>query len=63
MICEIPNVALWGAAGNCFHLDEPEELSKIHYAFFLLFSFFFYFDKNEKSNRGTLYPPIKSAPQ
>lgn len=41
MICEIPNVALWGAAGNCFHLDEPEELSKIHYAFFLLFFFFF----------------------
>lgn len=30
MICEIPNVALWGAAGNCFYLDEPEELNKLH---------------------------------
>lgn len=30
MICEIPNAALWGAAGNRFYLDEPEELSKIH---------------------------------
>lgn len=30
MICEIPNAALWGAAGNWFYLDEPEELSKIH---------------------------------
>lgn len=42
MICEIPNVALWGAAGNCFHLDEPEELSKIHYAFFLLLLFIYF---------------------
>lgn len=49
MICEIPNVALWDAAGNCFNLDEPEELSKIHYAFFfLLFLFFPHFDKKEK---------------
>lgn len=40
MICEIPNVALWDAAGNCFNLDETEELSKIHYAFFCS-SFFF----------------------
>lgn len=48
MICEIPNVALWDAAGNCFNLDEPEELSKIHYAFFALLSFFLYFDKKEK---------------
>lgn len=48
MICEIPNVALWDAAGNCFNLDEPEELSKIHYAFFPPFSFFPHFDKKEK---------------
>lgn len=30
MICEISNVALWGAAGNRFYLDEPEELNKLH---------------------------------
>lgn len=30
MICEIPNVASRGAAGNSFYLDEPEELSKLH---------------------------------
>lgn len=29
MICEIPNVAFWGADGNCFYLDEPEELNNL----------------------------------
>lgn len=61
MICEIPNVALWDAAGNCFNLDEPEELSKIHYAFFALLSFFLYFDKKEKWLWHTL-PSNKISP-
>lgn len=30
MICEIPNVALRGAAGNGFYLDKPEELNTFH---------------------------------
>lgn len=30
MICEISNVASWGAAGNSFYLDKPEELNKLH---------------------------------
>lgn len=61
MICEIPNVALWDAAGNCFNLDEPEELSKIHYGCFALLSFFPYFDKKEKWLWHTL-PSNKISP-
>ena len=30
MICEIPNVPSWAAAGDCFYLYKPEELNELH---------------------------------